>query len=257
MSLMWQSILSRFQSGSKNPKPSRQGANVAYPSQSLYIACPQLAAMYPGQLSATSQTRLPDPEETCVFAITGWRLWTTPMFQEILLSNNKTEWKPYQRLEARCLANGFNPTPSDPAGLVNKNCSGVYCSCGIYAYKKQQDAEWGENRPETDNHIWGEVWLWGRVVEHETGYRAQYAYPKSLVDTGGIARRLATVYGCEVITVTPAERPTPRLDAPWYSQYYYMNTQGQITPAQQAQTVQQANSTGPFYGTGLSGLLGS
>jgi hypothetical protein len=29
--------------------------------------------------------------------------------------------------------------------------------------------------------IWGEVYLWGVVVEHELGWRAQYAYPKNLV----------------------------------------------------------------------------
>ncbi len=219
---------------------------MAYPGQ-IY------AAAYPGQLSAPNPTKLPDPEETCVFALTGWRRWVTPMFQELLLSNNRTIWAPYEKLEAKCLASGF-------AGLVNKNCAGIHCGCGIYAYKKQQDAEWGENRPETDNHIWGEVWLWGRVVEHQTGYRAQYAYPKSLVDTGGIARRLATVYGCEVITVTPTERPkTLGLNAPWsQSQYYYMNAQGQITPAQQLQAAQQANSIpqGLYSASSGSNMLG-
>jgi hypothetical protein len=28
--------------------------------------------------------------------------------------------------------------------------------------------------------ICGEVYLWGRLVEHELGWRAQFAYPKTL-----------------------------------------------------------------------------
>ena len=28
--------------------------------------------------------------------------------------------------------------------------------------------------------IYGEVYLWGTVVEHELGWRAQFAYPKNL-----------------------------------------------------------------------------
>src|SRR5262249_19967822 len=35
--------------------------------------------------------------------------------------------------------------------------------------------------PWNRDFIFGEVYLWGVVVEHELGWRAQYAYPKSLV----------------------------------------------------------------------------
>ena len=28
------------------------------------------------------------------------------------------------------------------------------------------------------NSVWGEVALWGDVIEHEDGYRAQSAYPR-------------------------------------------------------------------------------
>ena len=132
------------------------------------------------------------------------------MFQEILMSNNKTKWNPYEALEAKCLVVELVDAETEKP----YECRGVRCTCGIYAYKTQQGAEWGDNRPETDNHIWGEVWLWGRVVEHEKGYRAQYAYPKSLVNTGGIARRLAAIYGCELIDVEPTE-PALRLLGQW------------------------------------------
>ena len=50
---------------------------------------------------------------------------------------------------------------------------------------------------------YGKVALWGRVIEHEHGYRAQYAYPQSIVvpasvpNAQNVARALANTYGCE------------------------------------------------------------
>ena len=50
------------------------------------------------------------------------------------------------------------------------------CTCGIYAARRV------DQLPEMDAaFICGEVYLWGVVVEHELGWRAQYAYPKNLV----------------------------------------------------------------------------
>lgn len=51
------------------------------------------------------------------------------------------------------------------------------CSCGIYAAKTVEHLhQCGHGK----FGIRGEVKLWGRVVEHERGWRAQFAYPKSL-----------------------------------------------------------------------------
>jgi hypothetical protein len=52
----------------------------------------------------------------------------------------------------------------------------VDCTCGVYAAKslehlRRNGYEW--------YGIHGEVYLWGKVVEHEQGYRAQLAYPKN------------------------------------------------------------------------------
>jgi preprotein translocase subunit YajC len=51
------------------------------------------------------------------------------------------------------------------------------CSCGVYAAKSIEHLrQFGyEGRG-----IQGEVYLWGTVVEHKLGWRAQFAYPKSL-----------------------------------------------------------------------------
>jgi hypothetical protein len=50
----------------------------------------------------------------------------------------------------------------------------------------------------------GRVALWGRVVEHEEGYRAQRAYPQMLYVLGpaGTAARLASRYGVEAYPAT-------------------------------------------------------
>jgi hypothetical protein len=52
------------------------------------------------------------------------------------------------------------------------------CSCGVYAAKSIEHLrQFGyEGRG-----IRGEVYLWGNVVEHRLGWRAQFAYPKNLV----------------------------------------------------------------------------
>jgi hypothetical protein len=52
------------------------------------------------------------------------------------------------------------------------------CRCGVYASKSLDDLRsirvW-------ESGVRGEAWLWGTVVEHERGWRAQFAYPRTLV----------------------------------------------------------------------------
>jgi hypothetical protein len=50
------------------------------------------------------------------------------------------------------------------------------CSCGIYAAKTFQDLV---KLGYSDYEVFGEVHLWGFVVEHRLGYRGQFAYPKA------------------------------------------------------------------------------
>lgn len=48
--------------------------------------------------------------------------------------------------------------------------------CGVYAYKKARDFL----KAHGDLHIYGKVALWGDVIEHELGYRAEFAKITSL-----------------------------------------------------------------------------
>jgi hypothetical protein len=74
--------------------------------------------------------------------------------------------------------------------------------------------------------IYGEVWLWGTVVEHEAGWRAQYAYPKNFtlpldmvpLSMGAAESRLTTLaaYGCDIF-VGGKQNDVPL----WFSQTGY------------------------------------
>ena len=52
----------------------------------------------------------------------------------------------------------------------------ISCSCGIHAFKMN----YHPNDYLDINAIIGIVALWGRVIEHENGYRAEFAYPQEL-----------------------------------------------------------------------------
>jgi hypothetical protein len=140
--------------------------------------------------SASLKPKPPLPEEHIVAAITGYRAWNVPLFVDELRSVAKShKWKPYQRFEAQCEAS---------------QCSGVACSCGIYAFNKMELVQ--KEYTTTDRnkrYVYGECWLWGRVLECKDGYRAQFAYPKAFINSGPIAERMAEVFGVELIGVTP------------------------------------------------------
>jgi hypothetical protein len=63
---------------------------------------------------------------------------------------------------------------------------GNVCSCGIYAYKSERLALGhppGEvSSPDEPFYlVWGAVGLWGKVVEHQRGYRSDHAVIRRLV----------------------------------------------------------------------------
>jgi hypothetical protein len=110
--------------------------------------------------------------------IVGYRVWKWG--NTGLKSLCGERWHPGQSLAARCRA-------STVVGPIAGRAEAVHdaheppqtnCTCGVYAAKTFHHlcsvgyAKCG---------IHGEVYLWGTVVEHELGWRAQFAYPKSLI----------------------------------------------------------------------------
>ena len=104
--------------------------------------------------------------------IVGYRVWTLSTMG--LKSLCGEPWHPRQPLAARCRASavvGRAEAVHDAHDVPQANCT-----CGIYAVKTLDHfRSAGYER----FGICGEVFLWGKVVEHELGYRAQLAYPKN------------------------------------------------------------------------------
>jgi len=117
---------------------------------------------------------------------------------------NDTIYVPREKIEARC------EQYSTIGTLVlrkdhNEQAPHLTCMCGIYAYKeKPRLLREIRNINPGLRIVYGEINLWGKVIEHEDGYRAQFGYPKRLWCTPAIeplAGWIGYVYGvpCEVM----------------------------------------------------------
>ena len=72
---------------------------------------------------------------------------------------------------------------------------GVHCTCGIYGASNVDEAkQYGE--------ILGRVALWGHVVVHQQGWRAQYGYPTALY---GVAEHLREALGRYGVPMLPLD----------------------------------------------------
>src|SRR5690348_13766609 len=97
-----------------------------------------------------------------------------------LTSLNGELWVPGKPLAATCkrvFCPGTRGSPTQRAGGAN-HAPAVGGTCGVYAAK---DLNHLHKSGYTTYGILGEVYLWGLVLDHEKGWRAQYAYPRSLV----------------------------------------------------------------------------
>ena len=98
--------------------------------------------------------------------IIGHRVWRWDAAG--LKSLNGKPWSPRQPLAAKCGAGNAHDADEPPH---------LECTCGVYAAK---NIEHLRQLGYEGRGIRGEVHLWGTVVEHELGWRAQFAYPKTL-----------------------------------------------------------------------------
>lgn len=106
--------------------------------------------------------------------VEGYRWWTGRFENDELLPPHVGEgFRPGVRLEAVC------PTGKDPP--CAKPCAGFGHGCGLYAVKKRSQLHVSYGTRDAPAII-ARVALWGRVDEHELGYRGQYAYPLRIVE---------------------------------------------------------------------------
>ncbi|MCL5669707.1 MAG: hypothetical protein M1423_00145 [Acidobacteria bacterium] len=129
--------------------------------------------------------------------LVGWRAWKVwaprtgsapcPVFSSVILD---TSWVPRRRFTAE---HSFD---------LGAKCHGLLkldCSCGVYAFKDPIEA-FIYMMQVRDRLLGmsvevalGSVNLWGRVVDCESGYKAQYAYPCHFYLPASFARFLPEV----------------------------------------------------------------
>jgi hypothetical protein len=107
-------------------------------------------------------------------ALIGWRVWCVVETRHglRLASVIKDElWPLGEELVAHCAADADHDAPQQE------------CTCGIYAAREPATV-WtylrGRDDPPVVRRVLGRVALWGRVVEHEHGWRASHALPLEL-----------------------------------------------------------------------------
>jgi len=108
--------------------------------------------------------------------VVGYRVWQWDATG--LRSLNGEKWFAHQPLTAVCRADacgsisGLSKATHNPAELPHFSCT-----CGVYAARTIEHLHQCGYRK---FGVHGEVFLWGTVVEHDRGWRAQFAYPKTL-----------------------------------------------------------------------------
>lgn len=101
-----------------------------------------------------------------ITAVTAWRAWAMSPTGHLWSLNYPVVWSPDKMFTARCDTHDHAPSAGH--------------TCGVYALKDPDDAY--RYRPQDSTGrlaVFGEVLLWGTVIEHQAGYRAQFAYPQS------------------------------------------------------------------------------
>jgi preprotein translocase subunit YajC len=144
--------------------------------------------------------------------VVGYRVWQWDATG--LRSLNGEKWFAHQPLSAVCKADvcgsiaGLSKATHNRAELPSFGCT-----CGVYAARTMEHLRQCGYRK---LGVHGEVYLWGTLVEHERGWRAQFAYPKVLflaADTipfslSEINSRLKTLteFGTDVFLLRDHER---------------------------------------------------
>jgi len=165
------------------------------------------------------------PSDTIVMPVVAYRIWYVPL-QPILQLRSywiQTLWEPCARAEAECrnhLTCVCNDDNSFWGGVKEKEGWGSDCKCsaGIYGMKTldqgfelwrdQLETMHGLDAPEpTTNRVaFGKVFLWGKVLECEKGFRAQYGYPAGIYHTADNSRSLASMYRVPLLAIKDHHR---------------------------------------------------
>lgn len=151
--------------------------------------------------------------------ITGYRCWNVHHHGLLLGQNHVEPWQPYTPFVARC---GHAVSPGHIVNGLWMQAPVWSCHCGVYAFHTQESVDervmmgrspWmtGVQGIGMEAMVWGEVKLWGKVIVHEDGYRAEFAYPGELwCEDESLCPKVASLYGvsCRFKAI---DRPKPKL----------------------------------------------
>ena len=117
--------------------------------------------------------------------IEAWRVWLAPrnnISTPILSPIWKTPWFPYEKKEAYDI-----PSATNYDGIYGVKIRGDITPYTIYYPIKYLPLS-------------GMVFLWGKMIEHEHGYRGQYGYPLGFIaDSHPLATEYADLYGVPLL----------------------------------------------------------
>jgi hypothetical protein len=125
-------------------------------------------------------------------AIIGWRSWafTGGRLTSLAFEN---KWPVGKEMKATC-------TDSRKIGVPHQRCG-----CGIYALKSLKILRRSHY---FGYECFGKVSLWGRIIEGDDGYRAEFAYPKVIYVTYMNYKLVEplSVYGVPVMVFNPYKK---------------------------------------------------
>lgn len=120
--------------------------------------------------------------------VIGWRHYgvSIPGF----ITSNEHVLMPCQRSESFCKGQySWNRETKERVRLPRcVNGPEVGCTCGFYTFDSSE--HFFRDGGYVTEGIIAQVYLWGRVLVHSKGYRAQYAYPKQMWAYGALAESL-------------------------------------------------------------------
>jgi hypothetical protein len=141
----------------------------------------------------------------------GWRSWDV---DKGLVSPHDPEfpWRPGKPARARCdvpkrrHAAASCSCPLEPPPAAN-------CTCGIYAARSLELLH-RDYRKRDHSQVIGRVALWGKVIEHDGGWRGEYAYPQAFFIHPGQEDLRAELAKYEVPILSTADLPPGALPEP-------------------------------------------
>jgi hypothetical protein len=141
--------------------------------------------------------------------VIGWRVWVATATPEGLRLGSVLHhevWTPGTTALASCRRH--DDLFAEP--MAPHRTPSAACGCGFHAARDPVDALrylQGRDEPETVCRLLGEVALWGRLVETETGWRAAAAYPVRLYLADETIAEALDVYGVPVLSAVPSTPP--------------------------------------------------